>query len=226
MNNNNYICLQGFMLADENLKGNDLILYALIYGFVQDGETEYYASLNYMSEALHLTKRGVQKILQRLVDMGYLEAEEKEIWGAKRTRYRAIVKDMYASSWGVNKVRGGGEKSSPSGEKSSPNNNIYIYNNNNNKYSAKTKSEREQAFAEKCKPYREKYGDAMVDKFIYYWTEGENKMRYEKQDVFEVGRRLATWAQRDAERNPQPQPQEPKKHLSVDEIMKKHYGIE
>lgn len=222
MDKNNFICLQGFMLADENLKGNDLILYALIYGFTQDCETEYYASLKYMSEALHLTKRGVQKILQRLVDMGYLEAEEREIWGAKRTRYRAIVKDVYASSRGVNKVRGGGEQSSWGDEQSSPNNNSNIYNIYNNK--KKTKVEKEQEFADKCKPYRAKYGDAMVDKFIYYWTEGENKMRWEKQDVFEVGRRLATWAQRDAERNPQPQ--EPKKHLSVDEIMRKHYGIE
>lgn len=212
------------MLADENLKGNDLILYALIYGFTQDRETEYYANIKYMCDALHLTRRGVQKILQRLEEMGYLVREEKEIWGAKRTRYIAIVKDAYASSQGVNKVRLEGEQSSRNEEQSSPNNNN-IYNNKK-----KTKEEKEAEFAERCRPYREKYGDAMIDKFIFYWTEGEPKMRWEKQDVFDISRRLITWSQKDAERYPY-SPQSPiaqaatKRHKTIDEIMREHYGI-
>ena len=33
----NYVAIQGWMITDLNLKGNDLLIYAVIYGFSQDG---------------------------------------------------------------------------------------------------------------------------------------------------------------------------------------------
>lgn len=116
MTEKNYITIQGFMLADNNLRGNDLILYALIYGFSQDGETEFRGSLKYMGEALHISKRGVQKILSRLEDMGYLRKVEIVSEGVKYCRYVAIVKDqsegIEQSSILWNKVPQGIEQSS------------------------------------------------------------------------------------------------------------------
>lgn len=115
------------------------------------------------------------------------------------------------------------QKRTENSPKMDADNNINNYNINNNITKAReTKAEREAKFREKCDPYRSQYGDRMIDAFIFYWTEGENKMRFEKQDVFEVSRRLATWARREAERNPQPQQ---KKVKSVDQIMREHYGI-
>ena len=45
-------------------------------------------------------------------------------------------------------------------------------------------------------PFREKYEAKMIDEFLGYWTEKSpkgTKMRFEKQIVFDVGRRLGTW---------------------------------
>ena len=46
----NYIVIQDFMLTDLGLTGNDLLVYALVYGYSQDGESEYYGSLSHNSE--------------------------------------------------------------------------------------------------------------------------------------------------------------------------------
>lgn len=56
--------------------------------------------------------------------------------------------------------------------------------------------ERKQDFADRLRPYLDKYGGQMLNDFYSYWTEmnpGGSKMRFEKEKVFEVGRRLATW---------------------------------
>lgn len=60
--------------------------------------------------------------------------------------------------------------------------------------------ENKQKFYEDCKPYLEKYPKEMLRAFYNYWTElnkSETKMKYELQQTFEIGKRLATWAGRD-----------------------------
>ena len=44
-----YIAIQDWMISDLQLKGNELLTYALIYGFSQDGESEFKGSLKYLS---------------------------------------------------------------------------------------------------------------------------------------------------------------------------------
>jgi hypothetical protein len=52
-----------------------------------------------------------------------------------------------------------------------------------------------------------KYDNTMLTAFCNYWSEcGKDlKMRYEFEKVFEIGRRLATWANREKERFTKPQ---------------------
>ena len=38
MKDGSYVVIQAFMLNDLHLKGNELIVYATVYGFTQDGE--------------------------------------------------------------------------------------------------------------------------------------------------------------------------------------------
>ena len=42
----NYYSVQGWMVKDLNLKGNELAVFAIIYGFSQDNETWFTGSLN------------------------------------------------------------------------------------------------------------------------------------------------------------------------------------
>jgi len=55
-------------------------------------------------------------------------------------------------------------------------------------------------FYELCKPFLAKYPKEMLRAFYNYWTELNKtgtKMRYELQQTFEIGKRLATWAGKD-----------------------------
>ena len=56
-----YIVIQDWMISDLQLKGNELLTYALIYGFSQDGESEFKGSLKYISEFLGVKKNCTKK---------------------------------------------------------------------------------------------------------------------------------------------------------------------
>ena len=49
------------------LKNNELFIYALIYGYSQNGENTYHASLNTMEKELKITKKTIIENLKRLI---------------------------------------------------------------------------------------------------------------------------------------------------------------
>ena len=60
--------------------------------------------------------------------------------------------------------------------------------------------ERKNNFYSSLVPYVDKYGKSMVREFYDYWSEmnrSETKMRFELQKTWEVGKRLATWANKE-----------------------------
>lgn len=75
MDNNSYITIQGWMINELGLKGNDLMIYAIIYGFSQDGESKFTGSLQYLADWCGATKQGVQKNLKHLEELGYITKE-------------------------------------------------------------------------------------------------------------------------------------------------------
>ena len=86
-----FITIQGWMRTQLNLKGNDLLVYAIIYGFSQDGETHFTGSLQYLADWCGATKQGVQKNLKNLIDKGYIEKFEVEKNGVRFCEYSCIV---------------------------------------------------------------------------------------------------------------------------------------
>lgn len=59
---------------------------------------------------------------------------------------------------------------------------------------------RKEKFYQSLVPYVAKYGKDIVRAFYDYWTEktyGGRKMRFEKQQAFEISKRLATWQKHD-----------------------------
>ena len=86
-----FITIQGWMRTQLNLKGNDLLVYAIIYGFSQDGETRFTGSLQYLADWCGATKQGVQKNLKNLIDKGYIEKFEVEKNGVRFCEYSCIV---------------------------------------------------------------------------------------------------------------------------------------
>lgn len=114
VNKQNYIALQGWMLTDLKLKGNELIIYACIYGFTQAENQVFTGSLQYLADWTNSTKQGVIKCLKSLVEKGFIEKKENIMSGVKFCEYRTTELNTV-----LNKVEyqsqpsltGGGQKS-------------------------------------------------------------------------------------------------------------------
>lgn len=89
VNRDNYIVIQGFMLTDLGLKGNELLIYACIYGFSQAENQTFNGSLQYLADWTNSTKQGVIKCLKSLVEKGFIEKKETVIHGVKFCEYYA-----------------------------------------------------------------------------------------------------------------------------------------
>ncbi len=135
VNRDNYIVIQGFMLTDLNLKGNELILYACIYGFSQSEGQKFTGSLQYLADWTNSTKQGVVKSLKSLVEKGYLEKTDTVINGVKFCEYRVTKFNGVCNS-----VVQGMQQSLTGGMKQSLTNNIALDNIENKKEDKKEKS--------------------------------------------------------------------------------------
>lgn len=68
----NHIVIQGWMCNELELKGNDLLVFALIYGFSQDGESKFYGGRKYIAETFNISLPTVDKALQSLLNKEYI----------------------------------------------------------------------------------------------------------------------------------------------------------
>lgn len=75
--NENYILIQGWMRTELNLKGNDLLVYAIIYGFSQTDRQAFTGSLQYLADWCGATKQGILKNLSNLIEAGLITKVEE-----------------------------------------------------------------------------------------------------------------------------------------------------
>lgn len=88
MRRENYITVPAMFRTDYNLVGTELLVAAIIYGFSQDGETEFTGTLDYIAEWTGQTKMNTCRVLARLVEKGVLDKREYRLKGnAKRCTY-------------------------------------------------------------------------------------------------------------------------------------------
>jgi uncharacterized phage protein (TIGR02220 family) len=127
VNAEQYIVLQGWMISDLKLKGNELIIYACIYGFSQAENQVFSGGLQYLADWTNSTKQSIVKCLKSLVEKGFVVKTDKIINGVKFCEY-------YATKFnGVcNKVEQGMQQSLTGGMQQSLTNNIDIDNLSNN----------------------------------------------------------------------------------------------
>lgn len=89
MKNENYITIQGFMVNELHLKGNELLVYAIIYGFTQLENQEFNGSLQYLADWCNSTKQGIIKSLKALIEKGFIEKKEIFLNNVKFISYYA-----------------------------------------------------------------------------------------------------------------------------------------
>lgn len=119
-NNRNYYAIQGFMINELNLKGAALQVYAIIYGFTQEGSW-FAGSWSYLSSATCLSRRSVASTLQALVDKGLLERQEVPLVNSSISiQYRVAPLCDKMSPGGAN-ISQVGAKIAPGGAEIAPN---------------------------------------------------------------------------------------------------------
>ena len=183
---NNYLVIQGFMVSELNLSGNDLLTYALIYGFSQDGETEFTGSINYLCKWLNCSRPTAIKSLKFLTEKNLIIKSVNTINGVSFNRYKISLGVVKNLNWGSKETLLGGSK------ETLPNNTILNSTNNN----IDNINKRKEKFKNDLFPFLDVYGKEILNEFYQYWTEhGENdkKMRFEKQTTFGISQRLARW---------------------------------
>ena len=95
MKNNNYFVVQGFMVNELNLSGNELMIYAILYGFSQEPNSWYEGSLNYISSFINCkSKTTVFNIIKNLVDKGLIEKQDYKINNVQFCRYRTVYQNL------------------------------------------------------------------------------------------------------------------------------------
>jgi len=72
MQSNNYVVIQGWMCNELQLKGNELLIFALIHGFSQDNISKFRGGRKYIADTFNISLPTVDKALQGLVNKNYL----------------------------------------------------------------------------------------------------------------------------------------------------------
>ena len=127
--NENYIIIQGWMISELKLKGNELLVYAIIYGFSQDGESCFSGSRNYLAEWCNASLPTIDNALKSLCD--------KKLIIKNQEKRNNVIFNTYKVFWGGVKNLYRGYKETLQGCKktlyNNIDNNIDIYNIYNNK---------------------------------------------------------------------------------------------
>ena len=153
MNDDNYYQISGWMINKLKLKGIELNIYAIIYGFSQDGESEFKGSLKYLSEFTGGTsKPTLIKALKDLTEKQFIIRREEIINKVKFNRYRANLPLL-------KEFDGGGKETLQGGSKETLPNNELLDNNSNNDIKEKiSKKEIDTEFESLWKHYPRKMG--------------------------------------------------------------------
>ena len=73
-----YTIIPDFML-DYDLNMTEIVALAVIYGFCQDGKSDFHGSYNYLARKCKIERRSAMRIVGRLEQKGYVDMPEATI---------------------------------------------------------------------------------------------------------------------------------------------------
>lgn len=127
-----YTIIPDFLL-DYDLTLSETVALAVIYGFCQDGESDFHGSYNYLARKCRCSRQWAIEIVASLVKKGLVQKEVTESKGVKSCSYRVTFRGSQESLPPVKKVYRGSQESLPGGSQESLPNNISIENINEKK---------------------------------------------------------------------------------------------
>jgi len=140
MQDKSYVTIQGWMRTELDLRGNDLLVYAIIYGFSQTDNQRFTGSLQYLADWCGATKQGIMKNLTNLLDRGLIEKTEKYINNVKlveyyTTMFNTPIKHSLINNNSIDNIE---------------NKDIITINSNNTEFLGKIKSTKRKSLYDKC----------------------------------------------------------------------------
>ena len=165
----NYYQVSGWMKNRLGLKGTKRDVFAIIYGFTQDGENEFTGSINYLVEWLDVSRPTIIKSLQELTESNFLIKRTEIINNVQFNRYKVNLPVVNNFNGGSKETLLGSKNILLGGSKETLPNNKSINNTNNNKED--NKKERKTAGANTFDALIDKYsnGDLEVKELLQDW---------------------------------------------------------
>ncbi len=135
MKDENYFTVTGWMANQLGLSGTELLTYAIVYGFTQDGETEYKGSSKYLMDTINCSKNTAINALNNLTEKGLIEKITENINGVTFNRYKVNQTRIPRIGTPYQNLDGGIPEigSTPLPKIGTSNNSNSIYTGNNNK---------------------------------------------------------------------------------------------
>lgn len=104
--NENFYTVLGWMLNVLELKGNNLIIFAIIYSFSQDGESEFTGSLTYLQSFANIkSQQTVITVLNTLLEMNLILKTDYMKGNIRRVAYKANLDYIYECKGKVSEIR-------------------------------------------------------------------------------------------------------------------------
>lgn len=195
-----YFVITESMARELDIKGTELLVYAIICGFSQNAQGCFYGSLNYLSRILNVKSDTVASALKGLLQKGLISKSEMIVGGVKRCEYTTTPKIGVSPKIGVGipENRGGG---TPKIGDNIITDNIDII---NSSPITRTREELQDDFRALLTPYERQYGPAMLQAFADYWgapMQGTKRptLLWQTQRTWDLEARLRTWARKDKE---------------------------
>lgn len=117
-----YTIIPDFML-DYDLSITETVALAVVYGFCQDGESDFHGSYNYIARKCKVTRSWAVKIMNGLIAKGLVSKVVTEKNGVKYCSFR-IVKGSVETTPPVQKLHQGSVETTPGGSVETTPNNI------------------------------------------------------------------------------------------------------
>ena len=110
------------MLKDLKLKSNELLVYAIIYGFSKDGQGCFYGSISYLAETINVSTGTIKNVLKSLTEKKLIVKKDILKNNVKFCEYRVVLEgrskiDHHGQnlSEGGSKINQGVDKNCPGG---------------------------------------------------------------------------------------------------------------
>ena len=177
VNEKSFITIQAFMVNDLHLKGNELLIYAIIWGFSQDGESEFTGSLQYLADWCNTSKQTVISALQSLCEKRLILKNVEVKNNVKFCTYKTLMVVKNLEQGIQNSLMGYSKNFNGGSQNSLPNNITNILDNNKTNNIVRPKKEKhkngtyqnvlltDKEFASLCEKLGPDKAKAVIDNF-------------------------------------------------------------